>query len=321
MQQVGSEKRLEELYRMPISRMKREFRDETRKQLSVQYLQQTKFTNVQVSRREVEEFYNTFKDSLPEVPEELELYHIFKIPKVSDEAKKEVRARAQLILDSIRAGGDFAEFAHRYSEDAGSVASGGDIGSVRRGQLVKEFEEVAFSLKENEVSSVVETSFGFHIIQLLERHGDVVHPRHILFKLGHDKRTDDSTIAFLKRLKDSVAQGGDFQQLAKRHSDDTESSPIGGFLGKLTIDRFDKSLLNIVKDLIQGEISSPVEITQGTTRGYQIVYLKRRVQAHQMNMTDDWNRIELLAANYKRNLEYLKWIQELREEIYWEIRL
>jgi len=320
-QQAGSEKKLEEIYGMPMTKMKREFRDEMRKQIYAQKLQQLKFGDLQVSGPEVEEFYNHYKDSLPKVPDQLELYHIFKIPKVSDQAKSGVRAKAQSVLDSMKAGGDFADFARRYSQDPGSAAGGGDLGFARRGQFVKDFEEAVFGLKENQISNLVETPFGIHIIQLLERRGESVHARHILFKIQQDSSTVSGAVTFLKSLKDSIGYGASFSDLAKRHSDDKETGPVGGFLGNLTADQFDKSLLATVKDMKEGEISDPVEVDYGSTKGYHIVYLKKRTPAHAMNLTDDWKQLEQLALAYKHNAEYQKWVKQLREEIYWESRI
>ena len=320
-QQAGSEKRFEELYGMSANRMKREYRDEMRKQILASKMVESKKNNISISRREVEEFNASYKDSLPRVPEELELYHLLKVPKAGQEMKSQVKVKAQSILDSIKAGGDFADFARRYSEDKGSAPGGGDLGSVRRGQFVKEFEEAVFSLKENEISEVVETSFGFHIIQLLERRGEVVHPRHILFKVGRDTSTIRAAISLLKTFKDSVAAGMRFPDLARRHSDDKESGPLGGLLGRLPIDQLDKSVVDLVKDMIEGEISDPAEVTYGATTAYHIVYLKKRIPAHAMNLDDDWHRVEQLATTYKRNMEYQRWIKQLRTEIYWESRL
>ena len=320
-QQAGSERRLEELYGMPINRLKREFRDDMRKQLLVNRMQQTKFANVQVTRREVEEFFATYKDSLPKVSEEVELYHIFRVPRPSDEAKSAVRTKAQTILDSIKAGGNFADFAKRYSQDPGSAGSGGDLGFIRRGQLVKEFEEVVFGLRQEELSSIVETSFGFHIIQLLERRGETVHARHILFKIERDPKAEDSTITFLKSIKDSAAHGASFVDLAKRYSEDVETAPIGGYLGTYSIEQLDQALQSTVATMKPGDISDPIRVQYGTNFGYHIVYLKNSIPAHTMNLTDDWKRIEQVASNFKRNKEYQKWIAELKQDIYWEIRL
>jgi peptidyl-prolyl cis-trans isomerase SurA len=321
-QQVGSEARLEELYGMSIAKMKREFREETRNQLMSQQLQQAKFGDIHVSRREVEEFYQSYKDSLPVVPEEVELYHIFRVPKAGEAARSEVRAKAQRVLDSIRAGGDFEDFARRYSEDRGSASAGGDLGSWRRGQFVKEFEEIVFGLKENQISDVVETQFGFHVIQLMERRGESVHARHILFKVGRDVSQVDSTKAFLNLLRDSVLVNGvSFTELAKRHSEDKESGPTGGFIGRYPIEQFDRSVVDVVKTMKEGEISPPVEVSSGSTTGYHILYLKKRIPEHRMNLAEDWKRLEQLSTNYKRSIQYQAWIDQLKKDIYWEVRL
>jgi len=322
-QQVGSEQRLAEIYGMPLSRMKREFRDETRKQLMVQMLQQSKFGDIQPSRREVEEFFTQFKDSLPTVPEVVEVYHIFKIPSASTSNKNSLRVKARQILDSIRAGGDFADFARRYSEDRATASAGGDLGSWHRGQFVAEFEEAVFSLKENEISDIVETTRGLHIIQLLERRGDLVHARQILFKVGLDSTGIQETKLLLQSLKDSVLTGkAKMPDLAKRHSDDKETAPLGGYLGEYPVTQLDQSLQDIVKNLKEGEISDPAQISSGAgATGYQIVYLKKRVPQHTMTLQDDWKRVEQLATQFKRTSEYQKWIKGLRSEIYWDIRL
>ena len=117
---------------------------------------------------------------------ELELFHIFRYPRSSASMRDSIHAKARLILDSIRAGGDFADFARRYSEDQATAASGGDLGFWKRGEFVPDFEEIVFSLKDGQISDIVETSRGFHIIQLLERRGEKVNARHILFRAASD---------------------------------------------------------------------------------------------------------------------------------------
>jgi len=320
-QQVGSEKKLEELYGMPLSKMKREFREETRNQLLVQALQQAKFGDLQPFRREVEQFYAQYKDSLPNVPEQLELYHIFRVPQIGGHMKSQIKVQLQKILDSVKTGGDFADFARRYSDDRGTAAAGGDLGFVRRGEFFTQFEEAVFALKDSEISPIVESPIGFHIIQLLERRGEQVHPRHILIKFKEDTSEDDTTITFLNGLKDSIAHGADFSDLAKRFSEDKESAQIGGFLGDLPVTQFDQSLLETVSKMKNGEISDPVKVKTGKLTGYQILYLKKRIPEHTMRLPDDWKQVEQLATSYKRTTEYQAWLKQLRSEIYWESRL
>ena len=320
-QQLGSEKRVEEAFGMSITRLKHEYRDGMRKKILISKLLETKKYSITISRREVEEFYSQFKDSLPRVPEELELYLIFKIPKISGSIKSTLKAQTQKILDSIKSGGDFTDFARRYSEDPGTKSSGGDLGFVRRGEFFTEFEEAVFALKDNQLSDVVESPIGFHIIQLLERRGEQVHPRHILIKFQRDISEADSTIAFLKALKDSVKNGANFSDLAKRYSDDKESASLGGFLGQLPVTQFDKTVVDAITKLKEGEISDPIEVPSEKNRGYQIIYVKKRIPEHPISLEGDWNRIQQMATSYKQSNEYQKWIKQLRSEIYWEVRL
>jgi peptidyl-prolyl cis-trans isomerase SurA len=320
-QQLGSEKKVEEAFGMPMARLKREYRDGMRKQILSSKLWEMKKMNINASRREVEEFFAQYKDSLPKAQEEVEIYHIFRIPGVSGTAKSGLRQFAQKMLDSISNGGDFADFALRYSDDPGTKSSGGDLGFVRRGEFFSEFEEAVFSLKDKELSQVIETPIGFHIIQLLERRGEQVHPRHILFKFKRDVSEADSTIAFLKTIKDSILKGANFSDFAKRYSEDKESASLGGFLGKLPVAQLDKAVADILKNMKDGDISDPFEYISEKARGYQIVYLKKLISEHNLNLSDDWIRLEQLATSYKRNAEYQKWIQELRSEIYWNVRL
>ncbi len=320
-QQAGGERRLEEMYGMTIGRMRREWRDEMRKYILAEKLSKKKTGEVQCSRREVEEFFTQYKDSLPSVKEELELYHIFRVPVISDAVRKAARTQAQAILDSVKVGGDFAKFAKEYSIDGGSGVNGGDLGWVRRGEFVKEFEEAAYALKDSQFADLVESKFGIHIIQLLERRGDAIHTRHILFKMERDSSSINETINFLSSLKDSVKNGTGFSELAKRYSEDKESAMLGGLIGSYPIDQFDDAMLVAISDVKEGEISEPFVVADGNTKGYHIVWLKKRVPEHKMNLSDDWKRIEQLAVGYKGNKVYREWLKQLREEIYWETRL
>jgi peptidyl-prolyl cis-trans isomerase SurA len=324
-QQVGSEARLEELYGMPLSRIKREYRDEMRKNLLAQRLQQQRVGNEQVGRFEVEEFYNTYKDSLPPVPEQLEMSRIFISPKPSPKAKEETRARMQQLLDSIKAGADFGEVAKRFSQDPGSAPQGGDLGFVRRGQFVTEFETAVFSLGVNQISTIIETAFGFHIIQLLERRGDAVHARHILLRIPRTEGSDSTTITLLDTLRSQALNGQSFAELAKKYSEDKESNLVGGMLPPVDLEQLEKDWYPSVIELKDGEISKPFRVSSqapsGVSYGYQIVLLRKRTPAHKMTLEQDYHKIEAMALNYKRQKDYQAWMNELRKKIFWQIYL
>jgi peptidyl-prolyl cis-trans isomerase SurA len=320
-QQYGSEQKLEELYNMPISRMKRDFREEIRKQMLIQKIRQSRETNMTVARREVEEFFTANKDSLPVIPVEYELSHIYMQPKPDSMIQMAVYKKALTILDSIKSGSDFAVLAKRYSADAGSAQQGGDLGWVRRGLFVKEFEEATFSLKDGEFSKPIKTQYGYHIIQLLERRGESVHPRHILFAIEQSKANDDSTIAELNRIRAKVLAGENFGTLARKYSEDLDTKDVGGDLGKIPVDQIEAPFMEQLKPLKAGDISEPGKVPVGTSFGYHIVWVRSITPEHKMNLTDDYRRLEQFALQFKNNIKYQQWVDELRKSIYWEKKL
>ncbi|MCS7229440.1 MAG: peptidylprolyl isomerase [Candidatus Kryptonium sp.] len=315
--QYGSEKRLEEIYGMPIGRIKREIRDDVKKRLMIEKLKQQKFGTLTVSGYEVEQFYNTYKDSLPEVPESVELYHIMMIPKPVDSVDQAVYRKAKAILDSIRNGGNFEYFARTYSEDRATASDGGDLGWVRRGLFVKEFEEAVFRLQEGQISDVVRTPFGYHIIQLIERRGEQVHPRHILFRVPLTEESDKIVISKLEEIRYKIiSKQAKFEEMAKRFSEDEQTRLQGGYLGIIEVDELEPELREALSTLNNGEITQPLKMRYGNSYAYHIVLLKRRIPAHRMNLKDDYMKIYQFALIEKQNREYQKWLEKLREEVY-----
>lgn len=319
-QQFGSEARLEEMYGMPITRIKREFRDEMRKNLLAQKLQQERFGSATIGRFEVEEFYRTFKDSLPRVPEELELSDIAVGPKFSEVEKTATRTLLLALLDSLKGGSDFGDMARRHSQDPGSAVQGGDLGFVRRGQFVKEFETAAFALREGQVSDIVETEHGLHIIQLMERRGDAVRARHILFRIQRTRESDDLVIRLLDSLRQRALGGESFAELARKYSEGKENV-IGGNLGSVEIDQINKDFQPALSGLRSGEISAPVRIPEGNSYKYHILWVRKRTPAHPMTLEQDYTKVEAIALNYKRTRDYQAWIEDLKAKIYWHTLL
>jgi len=322
-QQYGSIANIEKIYGMSIDRIKRELRDEVRKSLMSQRLQEKNFGKVQASRREIEEFFNTYKDSIGTIPEKVTIFHIFQNPKASEKLKKIFYDKALSLLDSIKAGADFSELAKNNSDDPGSAAQGGDLGFVKKGVFYPEFEEAAFKLNVGELSGVVESPVGFHIIQLLEKRGESINTRHILIKIKADENADLQTIDFLSSLRDSIQKGvGTFQEYAKKYSEDKETAPFGGELGNFYISQLDKALLDAVGKLKQGDIGFPrrLEYAPGTY-GYHIVWLQSRIPQHNASLTDDYAEVKKLADENKKQKEYTKWIETIKSKIFWEVRI
>ncbi len=320
--QYGSQENVERAYGMRIDQIKRELRDDVRKNLMAQSLQQQKFGSVEVSRREVNEFYESHKDSLGVIPERFTLQHIFINPKGGERVKKIYYEKAKMILDSIKAGADFSELAKVFSEDPGSASKGGDLGYVKRGVFFPEFEAAAYALRVGELSGIVESPVGYHIIELLDRRGESIHTRHILIKIKSDDESDQKAIELLIELRDSVLNGTNtMDYYAQKYSDDKTSAKLGGDLGTFEISQIEDKMKEYVYKLEEGDISFPKRLdSQGGTYGFHIVKMKKRVREHKANIETDYEDIKRITEFNKKQKMYRDWVEEIKKDIYWEIK-
>ncbi len=322
-QQYGSQERLEKAYGMSTERIRREMKDDTRKNLMADMLKNQKFGKVEVTRREVKEFFETYEDSLGMISEKFEIAHIYINPKSNDKLKQKSKLFAQSLLDSLRNGADFEELAKNSSDDPGSAAAGGDLGFVKRGVFYPEFESAAFKLKEGQLSEVIESPVGFHIIELLEKRGESIHARHILVKPKTDDEADLKAIEKLSEIRDSINNNvNTFSYFASKYSDDKETAKFEGLLGTFEVGQLDKSLLDQVYKLEVGEIGFPKRLEVGNGEyGFHIVKLIDRIPAHKASLATDYEEIKRIAEFKKREELLSKWIEEIKSNVYWEIRI
>lgn len=323
-QQFGSEKNLEDAYGITVAKIKTILKDDIRKKMKVERMKQKKFGfGIKVTGTEVKEFYKQYKDSIPDVPETYELYEIMRIPTLSEEAKRIAYDKAKQLLDSLKNGADFSELARRNSDDSASAVNGGDLGRVKKGVFVKPFEDAAFLLKPGEISDIVETEYGYHIIKVNEKLGDMIKLQHLLVRFPHLESADFDAINFLKDLKREVQNGkATFQQLAFKYSQDIESASDSGYIGILNLNSLaDSSEANKIKDLNEGEISEPIKLGDNKDYSYNIFYVKMKVPEHKPTLATDYILIENFAQNYKENKELAEWIDELKKSIYVEIKM
>lgn len=320
-QQYGSEKRIEDVYGMSMSRIRREFRDVTRKLLLVERMRDAKFGTTKVTRSEVEDFYNRYRDSIPKVRQKVDLYHIVKFVKASSQQKKEANELALRIRDSIVKGGSFSEFARRHSGDPGSAVNGGDLGTVERGKFVPAFENATFALQPDEISQPVETPFGFHVIQLIGKSGNTITARHILIRVGHSDSDKEAARLALLEVKKKVEAGASFLELAKTASDERETAGFGGAMGQIDLDQLPEEMKGIVTSLNDGGVSEPLPYTTDPTRqGYHILYRKAIIPEHGATVDGDYKFLEQMAMYEKRQRLEQEWLAELRRTLYWEKR-
>ncbi|MDX1699159.1 MAG: peptidylprolyl isomerase [Melioribacteraceae bacterium] len=323
-EQYGSKERLEKAYGMSTERIRREMREDTKKNLMAEMLKGQKFGQVDVTRREVEEFFEVYEDSLGLIAEKFKLAHIFINPKSNQKLKQKAKEFAQTLLDSIKNGADFAELARKTSDDPGSAREGGDLGFVKRGVFYPEFEAAAFKLKEGQLSEVIESPVGFHIIEIIEKRGESIHSRHILVKPKSDDAADLKAIEKLSEIRDSLLSDTlrSFAYYAAKFSDDKETAKFEGLLGTFEVGQLDKQLLDQVYKLEDGEIGFPKRLEVGNGEyGFHIIKLIERIPEHKPSLEIDYDEIKRLAEFKKREKLFSEWISQIKENIYWEIRI
>jgi peptidyl-prolyl cis-trans isomerase SurA len=313
-QQLGSEEKLEEYFGQPLRKIRRTLRQEIADRMLVETLQSKKVREVRISRREVEEFYHVRKDSLPRLKASVKLSHILFTIEAGDEAQKKARALIDSLLSLVRAGEDFATLARNYSEDPGSKDKGGELGFIQRGDFVKEFEEAAFALKPGEISDVVKSQFGLHIVQLIDRRGEKINARHILIRLTTTVDDESAVQQKAKDLREKILGGTvAFADAAREHSQDKTTSANGGDLGWFEVDQLQlPAFRQAIEALRVNEISEPVK----TQFGYHVLRLDGRRDARSMSFDEDYEQIHEMALYSKREREFAAWVQSLKKHLY-----
>jgi peptidyl-prolyl cis-trans isomerase SurA len=323
--QIGSAEKLEQFIGKSILEFKAELREDVRAVIMAQNMQQEITKGITVTPNEIKQFYETIpKDSLPFFNKEVQVGIITKKPAISPRAKQEAKDKLESLRERVAKGEDFATLAILYSQD-GSAKSGGELGFVGRGELVKAFEQVAFKLRPGELSAVVETEFGFHIVQLIERRGEQVNVRHILIKPTFDY----NDLLTAKNLLDSVynlllTKEITFAEAAEKFSDDDATKNNSGLMlnpqdgsTKIPSDQVDPSIYFQLENMKVGEIApaSQYKTATGET-AYRIINYVSKTEPHQANLKDDYQKIQQAALQSKQNKTMEEWFSKKRKQTY-----
>jgi peptidyl-prolyl cis-trans isomerase SurA len=298
------------------SELRKKYREQIKNQMMIDRLVSTKLSKVSVSTREVKEFYEAYRDSIPDQPQSVKLSHILLEIKPSEKTLDSLIAKAEEVRRLAVQGEDFAELAKGYSNDP-TAQQGGDLGYFGRGDMIPEFEQIAFNLEPGQVSEVVKTEFGYHIIKVEEKKEDQVRARHILF-LVRPSRADTLRVSNLAdSLYQQLLEGADFTQLAKDFSADEESKKMGGELGWYPIDQMTPEFKEGIKDLQIGDISPPLK----SEFGIHILKVLDKKEQRKLTLEEDWDTIKDMVRRKKTNEMVEEWAEKLREDTYVEIRL
>lgn len=312
--------------------VKEGFREDLKRQLTVQKMEQQIIQGISVTPTEVKDFFEEIpKDSLPFFNSEVEVGEIVLEPKPNqielDKARKQLEGIRNRIVNGNE---DFATLAKQYSQDPGSGRNGGDLGWGKRGTYVTEFEATAYRLEPNEISEVIKTEFGYHILQLLERRGNLVHLRHILIKPRITQKDKELAFERLDTIRNLIVSDSmRFSYAVSRYSSDNVQSKTNAGLmlnnlsGNSTFEvaDLDPSVYFAIDTMDIGDISAPMFYTnpQNGEEFVRIIWLRSRTEPHQANLEQDYAKIQAAAIQQKKATYLSDWINKKVQEMYIKI--
>lgn len=327
--QIGSKEKMEEYFRKTSSEIREEMMTMVRNQMIIQQMQAKLTENINPTPAEIRRYYNSLpQDSIPMVPAQVEVQILSIEPTVPLEETERIKTRLREFTERVHSGSaDFSMLARLYSEDVESAKRGGELGFVGKGQLVSEFANVAFNLTDpKRVSRIVQTEYGYHIIQLIEKKGDRINCRHILLK---PRVSVDDKVRAVERL-DSIRglvvdSGMVFELAVAQFSEDKNTMMSGGTMtnmntgaSKFEYQDLPPEIAKQIYVLKEGEVSQPFAMVDRTKNKEicAIVRLKSKRDAHKANLVDDFQVIRDMYAQKLSGELIDKWIRDKQQEIY-----
>ncbi|MBU1009551.1 MAG: peptidylprolyl isomerase [Bacteroidetes bacterium] len=315
--ELGSQEKLEQYYNKSILEIKNELRLLVQDQMLVDQVQNGIMSKVQVTPSEIKAYFKSLpKDSIPMITTEYEVAQIMKKPPISVDEKLQVKEKLHELRKRILEGERFSTLAILYSEDPGSAKKGGELGLYGRGELYPEFEAVAFKLKDGEVSEIVETEAGFHIIQLIERRGDYVNVRHILLAPKVSPEALERAYTELDSIAKQIRRGDiTFDAAVEKYSEEPNKLTGGLLLNpyngstRFEASQLDQQVSFLVDKMAVGELSDPVPMkTEDGKDAYRLLMVKTKTEPHQANLRDDYSRVQEWALQAKKQKAVETWI-------------
>ena len=328
-QQVGSKETFEEYMNMTSTQIREKWREEVRNEMIADKMKQEIVGDIKVTPAQVRRYFNQLPpDSIPYIPTQVEVQIITQQPKIPQAEIDRVKARLRDFTERITSGEtQFSTLARLYSEDPGTARQGGEMDFMGRGQLVPEFAAVAFNLTDpKKVSKVVETEYGFHIIQLIEKRGDRIKVRHILLKPQVSEEDLNASVAHLDSIANDIRTGKfTFESAALYLSDDKNSKNNNGLMpnsatgtSRFEMGQLPQEIAVVVDKMNIGEISEAFTMidAQNGKEKCAIVKLKTRIPGHKATITDDYQRLKAVVLEKLQNEKIQKWIAEKQKTTY-----
>lgn len=323
---VGSKEKLEAYYKKSVDQIKQELKRDVKEQMIIQKVQDGISAKIKVTPAEVKRFFNEIpKDSLPFFSTEVEVGHIVKVIATGKNSKVKARQQLAEIKKKIEEGAKFEDMARLYSQDPGSAREGGELGFWERGAMVPEFEAAALKLKPGELSDLVESAFGFHLIELLEVKGNRYNSRHILIKPDPTATDKEETEAEMLEIRSKIVSDSiSFEKAAKKYSDDQETKNNGGLFmdettrsARIPTENLDPIIFFTIDTMKVGQVSRILPYrTADNKEALRFIYYKSKMKPHEANLKDDFQKISYAALQNKKSQAIDEWFVKTRSELF-----
>ena len=314
--QAGGEARAETALGQSIKDFRREFWYDMKDRMISERYQQQLLSAVVVTRPDVKEFYKAYKDSLPILPMMAKVRHLQVPIKPGTAAKEKTKSFLSGLRSQIVDGrSSFSDIAKAHSLDP-SKNNGGELGWVTRGSLVKNFETTAFTIELGEISDPIETEFGYHILETLEKQGDKIRVRHVLMSPEITKDDNERAYNLAFSLMDSATTLDKFKELVKKHSSDKTTIDIGGDLGWIDPTSYAVPEIGQAIKYIELESCSP---PINSSIGFHLLWVDGLKKGGRPNLQDHWAEVESMALNKKKMDWYQEWIADARKKFHVQI--
>lgn len=323
---IGSEKEVEKYFSKPIMQLKSEMSETIKEQLKTEQMQTKIISKVTATPSEVRQYYKSLSSKdIPEIGSQLEYAQITMLPNITEKQDLEVKAKLREFKKRIDNGDNFATLAIMYSEDPGSARNGGEMDYVGRAMLDATFATEAFNLKPNQISKVVRSEFGYHIIQLIDRKGEKIKCRHILIRPKIDPKELESAKNKIDTVADFVRKGKlIWEQACYLYSSDKTTRNNGGLVtsqrngsAKFEMSEIDPDVSKVIANMNVGETSRPfLTLDDKQRQVYKIIKLNNKSNPHKANMQEDYQRLTEMFLAKKKEETFRKWIDKQQAKTY-----
>ena len=329
--QIGSKEKMEEYYNKTMTQIREMLRENIRNGITVDKMKQSIIGDIKIVPADVRRYFKDLpQDSIPYVPTQVEVQIITREPKIPQEEIERVKKALRDYTDQVNKGEiAFSTLARLYSEDEGTRRRGGELGFMGRGELVPEFANVAFNLQDpNKISKIVESEFGFHIIQLIEKRGDRINTRHILLKPKVEEKDLEASLLRLDSIAKDIRNAKfSFDEAASFISQDKDTRNNHGLMANPNsgtarfemqeLAQVSQEVAKTVEGLNVGEVSEP--FTMINNKGKEIcaiVKLKARIEGHKATITEDYQRLKSIVQSKLGEEKLQKWIVDKQKSTY-----